>query len=141
MNNSKYLKLTFCLSLGGVLFSGYLSAYKIFTSTCALSEPCPYFLGYPACWYGFGLFMTIFITTSIAILTSEESKRTAIINLIISGAGIIFALYFTIPEISKIISGTNYKLLLPTCAYGLIFYMVVFVLSVFNIKTPKNAIH
>ena len=50
----------FSLGLAGILFSGYLSAIKFFSATCAFNEPCPYFLGYPACYFGFGMFLIIF---------------------------------------------------------------------------------
>lgn len=131
MKTSTYAKVMFLLGLGGLLFSGYLSAVKFFTSTCAFSEPCPYFLGYPACWYGFTMFLIIFISSAYTLFknTSEETLRK--ILLVVSGIGIIFAGSFTIPEIGKLISGakTGYSLGLPTCAYGLIFYLIIFIYS------------
>lgn len=130
MKISTYNKATFFIGLGGVLFSGYLSAVKFFTSTCALNEPCPYFLGYPACWYGFAMFLAIFITAILGLLKRVEPKQVVKAHLIISSAGILFATYFTIPEIDRLMSGTsNYALGLPTCAYGLVFYIIIFILA------------
>lgn len=118
------------LTLAGFLFSGYLSLIKLISNTCALSEPCPYFLGYPACWYGFGMFSILFILALISQLR-KESKLIYRFQLIISGLGIIFASYFTIPEIVRLFTGNStYSLGLPTCAYGLVFYVLVFILVI-----------
>lgn len=118
------------LTLAGFLFSGYLSLIKLISNTCALSEPCPYFLGYPACWYGFGMFSILFILALISQLR-KESKLIYRFQLIISGLGIIFASYFTIPEIVRLVNGNStYSLGLPTCAYGLVFYALVFILVI-----------
>lgn len=132
MKTSTYVKTMFFLGLAGLLFSGYLSAIKLFTSTCAFSEPCPYFLGYPACWYGFALFLIIFISSAQTLFKTISENTLRKILLIVSGLGIVFAGSFTFPEIGKLISGagSNYSLGLPTCAYGLIFYIIIFCLSV-----------
>jgi hypothetical protein len=58
----------------------------------------------------------------------------------ISSLGIIFAGYFTIPEIWKLLSGehTGYTLGLPTCAYGLVFYIIIFIFSIRHLKNYGN---
>jgi hypothetical protein len=53
------------LASAGLLFSGYLSAVNLFSGTCAFNETCPYFLGYPACWYGFAMYLIIFLVTGV----------------------------------------------------------------------------
>jgi uncharacterized membrane protein len=111
------------------LFSGYLSLVKLLSNTCALNEPCPYFLGYPACWYGFGMFTVLFI---LAIISQwkESTKLIYWFQIVVSLIGIIFAGYFTVPEIIRLFNGTSaYSLGLPTCAYGLIFYILIFILA------------
>lgn len=130
----------FFLGLAGVLFSGYLSGVKFFTSTCAFSEPCPYFLGFPACWYGLGMFLIIFISAVFGLLKVILEKAVAKIITAISGLGILFAGYFTIPEIGKMLADTPsaYSLGLPTCAYGLIFYIIIFFLSVSYLRKRNN---
>ncbi|MGH7249652.1 MAG: hypothetical protein ACREGC_01640 [Minisyncoccia bacterium] len=139
MKTSAYSKVMFWLSLAGVLFSGYLSAIKIFTSTCAFNEPCPYFLGYPSCWYGFGMFLVIFLTATFGFKSPSPKSAPKIISAV-SLLGILFAGYFTIPEIGKLIYGmkTGYSLGLPTCAYGLIFYIIIFILSVWYLSGNRN---
>jgi hypothetical protein len=129
-NSAKYLKLLFWLTLVGVLFSGYLTAVKLLTTTCAFGETCPLFLGYPACWYGFGLFLILFLVTSGGLANLVAAKRVVWVHLIVSFVGILFAGYLTIPELGSLFAGTStYLLGLPTCAYGLIFYILIFLLS------------
>lgn len=139
MADSRYRKITLILSLAGVLFSEYLSAVKLFTSTCALSEPCPYFLGYPACWYGFGMFLTLFMAALFGFSKNVTFRNVVRTHAIVSGLGILFAGYFTIPEIGRLFSGTStYSLGLPTCAYGLIFYITIFILSFRYLRINKT---
>ena len=130
---TSYNKTMFFLGLVGLLFSGYLSASKLFTSTCAFNEPCPYFLGYPACYFGFGMFLVIFSSAALGLLKVISEKAMLIITTVVSGMGIIFAGYFTIPEIQILFSGANtdYSLGLPTCSYGLIFYIIIFIFSIY----------
>lgn len=140
MKKLNYVKTMFILGLAGVLFSGYLSAIKLFTSTCAFNEPCPYFLGYPACFFGFGMFLIIFSAATLGLLKKIAEKDMMRITGTISFLGILFAGYFTIPEISKLFSGvkTIYSLGLPTCAYGLIFYIIIFILSLTYLNKDHN---
>ena len=137
MKTSTYIRTMFFLGLAGLLFSGYLSAIKLLTSTCAFNEPCPYFLGYPACWYGFFMFLVIFSTVTLGLLKKIFEKTMLKIIMIVSLLGILFAGSFTIPEILKLIYGTKiiYTLVLPTCTYGLIFYILIFSLSLRRSKT------
>ncbi len=60
------------LALLGFLFSGYYAATKFFTDTCAFGETCPYFLGYPACYYGFGMFTVLFVTSLVAAVQGAD---------------------------------------------------------------------
>lgn len=132
-----YNKIMFYLGLAGVLFSGYLSATKLFTSTCAFNEPCPIFLGQPSCYFGFGMFLIIFISAILGLMkTINEGTMTKIITWI-SALGILFAGYFTVPEITRLFSSvdTGYSLGLPTCAYGLVFYVIIFILALRHSKT------
>lgn len=130
--SSKYLKASLILSLAGTLFAGYLSAIKIFTKTCAFNEPCPYFLGYPACWYGFTMFFLMFIVSiaGMAKWITEKAAKTTI--LIISLIGIIFAGQYVIGDLEAMFNGAQYGMILPTCTYGLIFYIIIFIISIWK---------
>jgi len=125
-----YFKITTILSLGGVLFSGYLSAAKFLTKSCAFNE-CPYFLGYPACYFGFGMFLSMFAASLFGLYAKAKSDLLVKFILAVSAAGIIFAGNFVLAEIRLWMSAgsVNYPLVMPTCVYGLIFYIVIFILS------------
>lgn len=125
-------KLIFVLITAGLLFSGYLSGVKLFTDSCAFNESCPYFLGYPACWYGFGMYLLMFIA-HLAYFLGKMSLRSAIMTtVIVSFVGIIFAGGFFIQEILQ--SQATGVLGLSTCAYGLIFYILIFFFSLLALK-------
>ena len=131
--------IIFFLTLGGFLFSGYLSLIKLLSNTCALNEPCPYFLNYPACWYGFGLFSILFICSIIIQFNKKNTYLIYWIQIIVSGIGILFAGYFTWPEAVRLFEGnSSYSLGLPTCAYGLIFYTLIFVLTIREAKATAH---
>jgi len=126
----------FALTLAGVLFSGFLSAKKLFTGVCAFNESCPYFLGYPACWYGFGMFLVMFLAAVGALLGKLPVKSARTVFQIISLLGILFAGQFVVGEIYAWQSGSHfsYALGLPTCVYGLIFYIAIFVISFWKLR-------
>lgn len=119
------------VGIAGSLFSGYLSAVKFFTERCAFNEGCPYFLGYPACYFGFVMFATIMIFAGLHVFHYFDGKKANEIVFIVSILGILFAGYFTLGELPVLFDqGLGaYILGLPTCALGLIFYVIVFVLS------------
>jgi uncharacterized membrane protein len=124
-------KSILALSTLGVAFSGYLSSYKFFSDTCALGETCPYFLGVPACYFGFIMFLALTILSHLTVFNRITVSRGLRAIQIVSGLGILFAGYFTAIELPKLFSlGLKaYILGLPTCALGLIFYVIVFGLA------------
>lgn len=122
----------FGLATAGLLFSGYLSAVKLFTDTCAFGETCPYFLGYPSCWYGFAMYLVMFIVTGISLIDANKIRTALRTDIFVSALGIIFAGSFTVGELlTARITGT---LGLSTCAYGLLFYIAIFVISLRAMK-------
>ena len=135
-----YNKIMFWLGLAGLLFSGYLSAIKLFSATCAFNEPCPFFLGYPACYFGFGLFLIIFISAILGLTKAVSNKAMSKAIAYISFLGILFAGYFTVPEIKLLFSGTDtgYSLGLPTCTYGLVFFVIIFIVAIRHLKNKFN---
>lgn len=134
MKKDKKIVSLFILSIAGLLFSGYLSGVKFFTSTCVFNESCPYFLGYPACYFGFALFLLITIFSSL-LLFSRIEKRKGLQGVgIISFLGILFAGYFTLGELPLLFADgfKAYVFGLPTCALGFLFFVVIFVLSIYK---------
>jgi uncharacterized membrane protein len=133
MKQDTKVSVLFVLSIAGVLFSGYLSGVKFFTQTCALSEPCPYFLGYPACYYGFAMFLTLFIISGLLFVNKINPKTGLTYMSGVSLLGILFAGYFTLRELPILfVKGFGaYILGLPTCALGMIFFVIIFILALY----------
>lgn len=136
-----FLKWSTLLSLAGVLFSGYLSAVRLFSGSCAFNEPCPYFLGYPACFFGFAMFATMFITSLVASIKKIYTLQPIKIILVTSILGTLFAGYFVAQELLNALSAgtfTFYKLGLPTCVYGLVFFIIIFFISLKALRPQKE---
>jgi uncharacterized membrane protein len=131
MKKDKKIIWLFVLSVMGVAFSGYLSGVKLFTKTCAFNESCPYFWGYPACYFGFGLFFTLFVVSSLLFAQKIENKNGLISMSFVSFLGVLFAGYFTLKEIPILLRDglSAYLFGLPTCALGLVFFIVIFITS------------
>lgn len=115
--------ILFVLLVAGLMFSGYLSAVKLFSDTCAFNESCPYFLGYPACWYGFAMYLAMFVIAIASIKGKMPRRDIFTINSIIAFAGVIFAGRFFVQELMD--SSATGVLGLSTCAYGFIFYVLI----------------
>ncbi|HLC44715.1 MAG TPA: hypothetical protein VJK50_02630 [Patescibacteria group bacterium] len=124
-------KIILALAVAGVLFSGYLSAVKFFTKGCALNEPCPYVLGYPACWYGLAMYLAIFIAALLSDLGYAAAVRAHRFIFGMSGLGILFSGYVIWGELpALLVRGLRaYTLGLPSCAYGLIMFVMISILS------------
>ncbi len=132
MDQQLYGVIVFWLTLGGVLFSGYLTARKFITKVCAFNEPCPYFLGKPACVFGFAMFFIMFCMT-IAYIPGYISSGALVLGLlIVSFVGILFAGQYVVPEMKELARGVshNYTLGLSTCAYGMFFFLAIFIISI-----------
>lgn len=130
------------LSFAGLAFSGYLSGVKFFSGVCAFNEGCPFFLGYPACYFGFAMFLAMtLLTVSFAMGKLAEQKELLGV-LLVSLLGILFAGYFTFRELPKLWNeGLGaYMLVLPTCALGLIFYVVMFTIAVRKLRRMQPTV-
>lgn len=137
MIEKKYLRVVFPIAIIGTMFSGYTVLVKAFLKICAFNEECPMFLGHPACYFGFGIFSSLLLVSGFAFFERIPSKWAISVNAGISLAGVLFAGYFVIQEM---MAGplTGYMLGLPSCVYGLAFYVVIFVLSMFAWMTGKR---
>lgn len=127
----------FALATAGLLFSGSLSAVKLFTGTCAFNESCPYFLGLPACWYGFAMYLVMFIVTGATLTQEEKNKKAIVTDIIVSLLGIVFAGRFVVLEfLQSRITGT---LGFSTCVYGLVFYIAIFIVACIAYKKSNTS--
>ena len=74
------LQLSFLLSLGGTLFSGVLSYQELFGRT-ALACPVPgapgTLLGYPACVYGFFMFLVLTVVSGLGLRAGRRERADA----------------------------------------------------------------
>lgn len=121
----------FIVGILGTLFSGYQSAIKFFTETCPTFAPCPYFMGYPACYVGFALFLLIALLGGLHVYHFMEGKKANQLVTLVAVLGVLFAGYYTLGDIPTLLEDgfSAYALGLPTCAYGLILYLFVLILS------------
>jgi hypothetical protein len=126
MNAKNHSLWLFILAVAGTLFSGYMSATKFFSKTCPFSEPCAYFLGVPACYFGFFMFAGLLVLSGVQLF---KKKILLTQLLLVSAAGILFSGYYSVSELVKCAGTCHYSLGLPTCAYGLVFYIAEFVIA------------
>lgn len=130
MTTRRAARAILALAAAGAAFAGYLSFYRLATGTCALSEPCPFFLGYPACWYGFGMFLALLALAAVASAKPGAWAAARRAVLAIAAVGIVFAGQYVVPEVGAWLwGGARYSLGLPSCAYGLVFYVAVFAVA------------
>ena len=119
------------LTIAGSSFAGYLAAGKFLTGNCTLSVSCSCFLGYPTCYYGFAMF-ALMLLLSIGYIITNNKLHAKLIS-VVAMLGIIFSSYFSFIEIMPMItSGTIYGLILPSCTYGLVVYLIVLYISYKN---------
>lgn len=122
------LKWILYLSIAGVLFAGYLTVSKMLAGVCAFGESCPFLWNHPVCIYGLILFFTVMIST-IALLLHPADKLAKNLLFYTSILGVLFSGYYAFQEIFNPICGNVcvYKLGLPTCVYGFVVFVAVFV--------------
>lgn len=142
MRASTYFLTATILSLCGTLFAAYMSGYKLFTSACAFNEPCPYVLGLPACWYGLALFATMLGISLVGLRTRSDSRSLVRANEGVALVGVLFSGFLAWGELSPWIAGqgVSYALVLPTCAYGLLVYSALFVVSTAALARSRRSI-
>lgn len=128
MSTKRWIQIVFSLAVAGLIFSGYLSSVKLLSGSCAFNETCPYFLGYPACWYGFVMYLVMVVATGLGLLKKINDKKVFITDIVVSAIGIIFTGSFVMQEVAQ--SRLTGALGLSTCVYGLIFYLLIFAVSI-----------
>jgi len=129
------LKIILYLSIAGVLFAGYLTISKMITGVCSFGESCPFLWNHPVCIYGLIIFFTIMLST-IALLMYPADKLAKYTQLYMSILGVLFSGYYSYQEVFNPICGKycHYQLGLPTCIYGFVVFVAVFV---FVIKSRR----
>jgi uncharacterized membrane protein len=81
--------------------------------------------------FGFGLFFTLLVVSSLLFAQKIENKNGLISMSFVSFLGVLFAGYFTLKEIPILLRDglSAYLFGLPTCALGLVFFIVIFITS------------
>jgi uncharacterized membrane protein len=134
MEKETALKAVSIISFIGVLFSGYLSFGTVISGVCPLNGECPFFLGYPACYYGLAMFMITLIASLMSFKPKQDKDNLTKVILVVSFVGVLFAGYFSVGEI---LNPRNYALILPTCVYALIMYILVFIIPLLGLLKKK----
>ena len=118
-----YLKILFVLAAVGALFTGYLSWTVYFTGICGFNEPCPFFLGYPACYVDFAIFLVLLVIAALGWKGVIPMKNTYQASMLFAALGTLFSGRIGIAQL--LYSKVNYPLDVSTCLYGLLFYIAV----------------
>lgn len=132
MEKLSKLHLTmFGFVFAGLAFSGYLSAVKFFSDTCAFGAACPLFLGQPACYTGFIVYSILALITILALVKKELSRLALVTITGVSLFGVYFSSLMTFEEMSVLFNDGFVAFIrsLPLCSVGLIFYIVIFIIS------------
>jgi uncharacterized membrane protein len=140
MEKYKNFKIFFLVaSIAGVLFSGYMSGVKFFSTTCAFGETCPLFWGMPACYFGFAMFSLLFILSIILWFEKWNIMSLSEVLFGVSLAGVVFAGYFSIGEIPLLLQNGPgaYFFGLPTCIMGCLFFVAIFIAAIIFKKRIK----
>ena len=123
----RYLVGATIMSGAGTLFAAYLSWVRASSGVCAFDESCPFFLGRPACYTGLALFATALVVSAAALANQVETAWPVAANLAVAVAGTLFASTLTRDELT---APTGYRLGMPTCAWGLLFFVALLVWSI-----------
>ncbi len=83
--------------------------------------------------YGFIIFLMIFAVSGLALVGRAEFVKTLKLDRAISFVGILFSGYYVLKDIifwlNAPSNSVRYELFLPTCAYGLAVYIIIFALA------------
>ena len=121
------------VSLSGTAFSGYMSYLKYFQEMCLFEESCPEFLGKPACFFGFAMFLMLLLSSLRGVIFAESPKK---VNFLVSGVGTIFSGYFVLEELFT--KGVFGKLGLSVCSWGFIMFTLMLFLSWREISATRK---
>lgn len=128
-----YPHATLLLAFAGTLFSGYIALHRLIVKECPFNEECPEFLGRPACEYGFAMFLIIFLVSLFAGLGQLAEFEANTMIYWVSLTGVCFSGYYIAHDMLGVVrAGMRYGLVLPTCVYGFLCFVIVFVLSILH---------
>jgi hypothetical protein len=88
------------------------------------------------------MFLAMLLVSAAGLLGRLPAGKAATANVWISLAGTFFAGYFVIGEIVRWLerpAASRFGLVLPTCVYGLIFYVIILALSLRAARAKAKA--
>ena len=136
MSARRYLVGAAVVAGAGTLFAGYMSWVRASTGICVFEEACPFFLGQPACYTGLALFATALVVSLSALAFAVEAVWPVAANLAVAVGGTLLSSTLTRDEI---VGHGHYALGLPTCAWGLLFFVGLLVWSI--AEATRRAAH
>jgi len=131
MDSYRRFKLAVLLfALAGTIFSGYLTYYNYWGGgcenaliTCGTGPNAVLIFGQPSCVYGFFMFLAVAVIVSLGWMKQNIHPFASTIFWL-SIAGTLFAGGLTVYELVWLKTGVYG---IPACAYGLLFYLGIFV--------------
>lgn len=85
------------------------------------------------------MFLTMLVVAFMAVGKGAASALQTRTLAVVSALGTIFASSFVVPELTLWLqSGASYALGLPSCVYGLIFYIAILVLSLWRLAAARS---
>jgi uncharacterized membrane protein len=130
MKSKKLYLWILILSIAGTLFAGTLAYRKYVQNVCSFRESCPIFLGQPVCIYGFIIFLALLVLSLLVYRLQKPAFAIAL--LVVSMVGVLFSGYFAIQEVFFTLWPIGgYTLVLPSCVWGFVVFVAVFVLNIF----------
>jgi hypothetical protein len=106
------------------------------SGVCAFEETCPFFLGYPACYTGFALFLSVLMSSGTALLVGATGRWPLVANCALSAAGCALAAKMTVAEVANPLAWHS-PMGMPTCAYGFVFFAAVLLLTIFAWRSTR----
>lgn len=135
------LIIILAIALFGVIFSGYLTYYNLFTSGCteaiiSCGQNPVIILGLPTCVYGLLMYLVV-ATLSIIALKKENKKPLLKAIMIIGIIGFLFAGSLSYYEL--FMNNTEFTEL-PACVYGFIMYTLILIFSTLGLRKKDSQI-
>ncbi len=71
MKKKTALLTIMCISIAGMLFSGYLSFFEVFRKVCPVGGGCSNLLGLPVCVYGLCMYIAVFVISLLGLKSKK----------------------------------------------------------------------
>ncbi|MDE1824713.1 MAG: hypothetical protein KGI00_03740 [Candidatus Micrarchaeota archaeon] len=132
MDAKTYTKTITVFALAGTLFSGYLTAYTFLSGIPGCEV---FYFGLPSCFYGFIVYLVIFIFSSLLFMATRRMKALAM--LVLSLLGMSFATYLTLTVLGNTSCTTLDIFGQPPCVYGLAMFLLILIIAITALSPRK----